>query len=510
MKLFVSYARVDKPYCIQIVDTLEVHEVWYDQRLYAGQNWWQEILRRLDWSEGFLYLLSPDSIASEYCRREYELARNLGRHIIPVVIRQNTTVPEELASIQYVDLSKGITMDGVRGLLNSIYLAEHQQTTAVSVSSISPEEIKQPAAPPPTVIRLAATAMENGQFDQAVFLLRQAKANGYTSRFINLDAILKEAEVALERQTYLLEADREYKQIAELLGHKPTSKLGWEAFQAFQKAFPNYDPDKLAEMYKPDLVPAAQMVVSHIAAPLPFPPVEMALPLLEWCTIPSGAIQVFEVDTQGQRRKKQIEVAHFKISKYPVTNAQYQMFLEDPGGYNNTNWWNYLPQAQQWRAKNPEAKPPKFKGDERPREMVNWYDAMAFCRWLSSCLGVTVTLATMFQWQRAFQGDDNRVFPWGNTFAKDRCNTAESQIKMTTPVNRYPNGVSPYDVYDMVGNVWEWCLDVRTDATSGKYKSVVRGGSFISPYQRGHIAFQYELDLEAYHGSIGFRIVRGA
>ncbi len=83
MRIFVSYARVDKPFCIQIVDTLDVHETWYDQRLYAGQNWWKEILRRLDWCESFVYLLSPDSISSEYCRKEFELAQSLGKHIVP-------------------------------------------------------------------------------------------------------------------------------------------------------------------------------------------------------------------------------------------------------------------------------------------------------------------------------------------------------------------------------------------------------------------------------------------
>ncbi len=61
MRLFLSYARVDKPYAIQVVNMLDIHEIWYDQRLYAGQDWWREILRRLDWCDGFIYLLSPDS-----------------------------------------------------------------------------------------------------------------------------------------------------------------------------------------------------------------------------------------------------------------------------------------------------------------------------------------------------------------------------------------------------------------------------------------------------------------
>ena len=83
-------------------------------------------------------------------------------------------------------------------LLNSIYIAERRQMqNNRSVASISEDEIKQPVVNPATVIKAAATAMENGQYDQVVFLLKQAKANGYESRYINIDAILHEAEAAL-------------------------------------------------------------------------------------------------------------------------------------------------------------------------------------------------------------------------------------------------------------------------------------------------------------------------
>src|SRR5687767_1204245 len=127
MRLFISYARVDKPYSAHIIETLDVHETWLDQRLYAGQHWWKEILRRLDWCEGLIYLLSPDSIASEYCRKEFELAKNLGRHIFPVLIRENTEIPDWLEEYQYADLTKGINPEGQRILLNSITLAERNQ-----------------------------------------------------------------------------------------------------------------------------------------------------------------------------------------------------------------------------------------------------------------------------------------------------------------------------------------------------------------------------------------------
>jgi formylglycine-generating enzyme required for sulfatase activity len=511
MRLFISYARVDKPYCIEIIDTLDAHEVWYDQRLYAGQHWWKEILRRLDWCEGFVYLLSPDSVNSQYCRQEYDLACNLGRHIFPVLIREGTVLPDVLDGLQYVSFTKGITSDSVKNLLNSIYRAEHEQMPATTtVASVSPDVVKQPPINPTTVIRIAANAMENGQYDQAVFLLRQAKASGYKSRFINIDALLQEAETALERQTYLIEAEREYKQIAELLKHKRTNRLGWEAFEAFRQDFPDYDPDSLAEKYGADLA-ASPVIVCTV----PTPPIAVAeaftLPLLEWCSIPAGIVELLDMDKPLPRRSKKVEVKAFQISKYPIHKRQFQAFLDDPIGYANPAWWQYLSQAAAWHKKNPEARLSRFKGDERPREMVTWSETVAFCQWLTARIGCAAILPTTAQWQRAFQGDDTRAYPWGNDFDKARCNTAESNLKMTTLVTRYPEGASPYGVYDMAGNVWEWCLDGTSgeseNGNGGVYKRFVRGGAYISPYQRAHVAFKYTLSPETLHSSIGFRVV---
>lgn len=519
MRIFVSYARVDKPFCVQIVDTLDVHETWYDQRLYAGQNWWKEILRRLDWCESFVYLLSPDSIASDYCRKEFELAQSLGKHIVPVLIRDEAKLPDNIKDMQYVDLTNGITIEAVKVLLNSIYIAERRKHPALPVSAIASDRVAPPVTNPANVISVAAAAMENGQFDQAVFLLKQAKESGFTSRFINLDALLQEAETALERLSYLREAEREYKQISELVKLSRTRRLGLEAFEAFRRDFPDYDPDELAQLLsKPET--NKQQVVS-VTEKVDIRPV-FSLPLLEWCEIPSGQVLIDEIDSQQKTKQRLITVESFRISKYPVTHNQYEAFCDDADGYRSTQWWEFSPEAYNWRINNPEAKPARFKGDERPREMVNWYDAMAFCRWISSKQNTITTLPSATQWQRAARGDDNRLYPWGNTFDKNRCNTRESEIKMTSLVMRYSNGVSPYNVYDMAGNVWEWCLNVKPKEDQVEYSDTnkelidigsigeraVFGGSFVSAYQRSQISFHYYLDPLCYHATIGFRIVQ--
>ena len=96
----------------------------------------------------------------------------------------------------------------------------------------------------------------------------------------------------------------------------------------------------------------------------------------------------------------------------------------------------------------------------------------------------------------------------GREFAPERCNSSESGVKMTTIVTRYPEGASAFGVYDMAGNVWEWCLDGSPSAEAAPDKRVVRGGSFMSSHRRALVDFHYELNPESYHASIGFRLVQ--
>jgi formylglycine-generating enzyme required for sulfatase activity len=79
---------------------------------------------------------------------------------------------------------------------------------------------------------------------------------------------------------------------------------------------------------------------------------------------------------------------------------------------------------------------------------------------------------------------------------------------MTTNVNRYSEGCSPYGVYDMAGNVWEWCLDKQPpDDDSPDFKRAVIGGSYVSPFDRAQASFRYFLNPEVRYSSIGFRLV---
>lgn len=504
MKIFISYARVDKPVCIQLVNTLGAHEVWYDQRLYAGQHWWKEILRRLEWCDVFIYLLSKDSIASKYCRQELVIARKFGREVIPVLIEASAEIPVDLEDVHYVDMCNKFDAENVSVLHNSLWVIERELNRRGRVKQqtkkLSTSELSSPVVESNDTISLGARAFEEGRYDEAVLLFSQAKAKGFESRFINLDKLLAAAEKAVAEQTYRIEQERDYMQIQELFQFETMRDIACEALADFHKVYPTYDPEGLADYCKPILIdpPVKKEIPDNL------------LPMLKWCKIPGGITHVADLGVEsGRLNGDSVRLQSFYMSKYPVTNLQFQKFIDDKeGGYCNPYWWQFSAHSIAWFEEHSEPLASRYDGDDRPRENVNWYEAMAFCNWLSHHAGFTITLPTVAHWQRAAQGDDDRFFPWGNIFTDDRCNTFESQIKMTTSVTAYDKGVSEYGVYDMSGNVWEWCLDrAEPEDSTLDYRRAVIGGSFVSPASRAQSSFRYFLKPEVRYSSIGIRLV---
>jgi formylglycine-generating enzyme required for sulfatase activity len=84
-------------------------------------------------------------------------------------------------------------------------------------------------------------------------------------------------------------------------------------------------------------------------------------------------------------------------------------------------------------------------------------------------------------------------------------------MRLTMPVTQFPNGASPYGVFDMAGNVWEWCINNEYSGsdrnTSEDENRVIKGGAFISPYKRASCRFFYSLNPQCRYDSIGFRLV---
>lgn len=228
--------------------------------------------------------------------------------------------------------------------------------------------------------------------------------------------------------------------------------------------------------------------------------ISLNLPLLEWCDIPAGTVVIESLVYW---------VKAFKISKYPVTYAQYEAFLGAIDGYFDPKWWGDLPPDEFERGPVQQ----KWPLPDHPREHVSWYEAVAFCRWLAYRLDLPIRLPTEQQWQRAARGDDGRAYPWGARFDDTSlANTKEKALQRTTPVTTHSKGVSPYGVWDMGGNVWEWCLNLyerpsRLDQRSGGTR-VLRGGSWFSLHDVMHTTFRYFALPTARDFDVGFRLVQ--
>ncbi len=124
MRLFISYAHVDKLQVSQLVEVLEEagYSPWFDPKLMPGQNWKDELRKAIQTCDTFLYALSPESVESEWCQWEFAEAVKIGKPIIPVLLHAKTKLPEAIGSYQYADFTEGPTAKAVARLLGGLRL----------------------------------------------------------------------------------------------------------------------------------------------------------------------------------------------------------------------------------------------------------------------------------------------------------------------------------------------------------------------------------------------------
>jgi formylglycine-generating enzyme required for sulfatase activity len=242
----------------------------------------------------------------------------------------------------------------------------------------------------------------------------------------------------------------------------------------------------------------------------------------DWCEIPAGDVEIhrYELPNYLGEDSKIFHVSSFEIAKYPITNAQYDVFVK-AGGYQNQAWWT----EDGWRLiSNMQISLPNnydldetFLLPEHPRVNIRWYEAVAFCLWLREVSGETIMLPTEAQWQRAAQGDDKRIYPWGNDWDGEKCNNSIPPKKSfhTSAVKHYEDtNVSPYGVVDMVGNVAEWCLtDDETGLNNFRDKAdfrVIRGSSWRDDiiYPDFRVDYRFGGCVVDGHDDCGFRVCR--
>ncbi len=227
------------------------------------------------------------------------------------------------------------------------------------------------------------------------------------------------------------------------------------------------------------------------------------LPDIVWIQIPGGQVKLEDGDHV-------FEVKPFRIAKCQVTNVQFEAFLTAEDGYRNEEWWKDIIKQSS------KADDPSWQEGNSPRETVSWYDAVAFCRWLSAKTGTSIRLPTEWEWQQAATGGDpDREYPWEGRWDASRCNSVASRLSRTTAVGMYPQGATQQGVLDMAGNVWEWCLntdDEQDDEQDTTIKTggvrVVRGGSWYARPGDLRASYRNRYFANVRINDLGFRLAQ--
>lgn len=153
-----------------------------------------------------------------------------------------------------------------------------------------------------------------------------------------------------------------------------------------------------------------------------------------------------------------VDLPAFYVARYPVTVAQFRVFIEATGlRLGLDEGLKHEP--------------------EQPFVVVSWHEALKYCEWLEERFrlsddtpdvlrrrladGGHVGLASEAQWEKAARGIDGNVYPWGDTIDPSRANYVDTGLGKTSLVGAFPAGASPYRGLDMSGNVWEWTLSLE-------------------------------------------------
>lgn len=183
----------------------------------------------------------------------------------------------------------------------------------------------------------------------------------------------------------------------------------------------------------------------------------------------------------ANEERRLLSLPAYYIDRYLVTNADYKAFIDATGSpppyVDQATWESYglihpYKTVQRFLWKGNRFPPGRGK---HPVVLVTQAEAMAYCRWRGAREHRSLRLPTEAEWEKAARGPEGNIFPWGNTFDPRRLNSADGGPYDTVPVGSYPNGKSPYGVYDMAGMVFEWTATPCPYDTS---KVIVKGGSW--------------------------------
>lgn len=544
---------------------------WHDRKIGAGKDWEQEINTNLDAADIILLLVSAEFMASEYCWGK-EVKRAMERHeanqacVIPVILRPVDWQDAPFAKLQaFPTNAKPVTewenqdaafVSVVKGIREAVDRLMQEETVA-----LSDQEMEMPTI---TIDdRETRKAKELGQGEEYYredVLLCLQEDGGEISEVNRIilnrlrEALELSEECAIAIETTVSRPFQQYRQtLMDLKAQHPFTpairnqlkrlqtrlNLTNEAVNAIEKSlFLPVEPEPIIEVPKPKpLVYTFDVVtvndkgneINRQKRQAEYIKEELGNKIiLEMVSIPGGTFMMGSPDGELEEQKYEkprhrVTVEPFLMGKYPITQEQWKAIAA-------------LPKI------NLDLKPDpsNFKGAKRPVEQVSWDEAIEFCARLSKKAGKDYRLPSEAQWEYACRAGTTTPFYFGETITTDLANYQGTDWKYegktypgnygnapkgiyrkhTTDVGEFPPNA--FGLYDMHGNVWEWCADPwhenyenapsddrvwELDSDRDNAYRLLRGGSWnLNPrYCRAAICSWFTRDYR--YINFGFRVL---
>ena len=515
LRVFLSYASQDRPAVRELYQRLKTEgwiDPWLDiENLTFGQHWTTVIEDALDAADVVLIFLSKNSVQKEgFVQRElnyaWELSLEKPRNVIFLIPLRldDCEVPRYLRSRHWGDYFGEKKESTYQTLLRSLKeryrqklrleaeeraraeeLARKQAEEAIrleeeereqeAAEKVSREKVEREAAEKAAQEKAEKEAAEKAKRERA-----ERKAVRRAASVRNYSHAVSSLKSALRKNVPVLS-------VLGILGI--IAVLFWGGSRMFPKL------TEIISIYSPTPLPSE--ITDDFG-------VEMIL-------VPADKFSMGDDNGESDEQPiHQVYLDSYYIDKYEISNAIYKAcedvgVCDPPNSKKSNDRSNYYGNPQY---------------DNYPVVFVSWYKANTYCEWRGA------RLPTEAEWEKAARGTDRRTYPWGQEIGCDRANyydliQNEYCVGNTTKIGNYERGVSPYGLYDMAGNVWEWVADWYSDVyyqnspfsnplgpDTGKYRSL-RGGSW---FVGGHLKVfsRNSAAPGSVDDDIGFRCARDA
>ncbi|MEO1375550.1 MAG: SUMF1/EgtB/PvdO family nonheme iron enzyme [Cyanobacteria bacterium J06635_10] len=501
--IFFSYAREDAIFLQELESHLEPLKIgglintWHDGCIMPGEEWDRQVKERLEQAKIIVLLISVDFIKSNYCQ-EVEFAKALQRHedrtalVIPIILRHCMwhSIPFGRKCLSHLQVlpknAKPVTSwsdrdeaftDIARGIQSAIkqltFLEDERINSTLDAApkaKVKIESSKEPSISKESVLSQSLTDGMDEKINAEDELISQC----YTPVAASFDA--SEAQRKLNCEFSVIKSD----------------KRGEKINHGVSKA--KYIHEKITDTVKLRMliIPGGNFLM--------------------------GAPEEEEGSQNNERPQHLVSIGTFLMSQYLITQEQWQAVVDLPA----VNFKLHL-------------QPSHFTGNTHPVEMVSWHEAAEFCARLTKLTGRIYRLPSESEWEYACRARTITPFHFGEAIhpnwanynskvyyraALDRSDLANSYRGRTSPVGETTEA-NNFGLYDMHGNVLEWCLDTWHDnydmapndgnawVTNDEHNvyRVIRGGawSLYPEYCRSANRARERADRKS--SRIGFRVV---